>query len=99
VQARNSARFTVLGSAEMLSDKWFDAKVKKVGGKETTTWNRDFAKRVSGWTFQELGVLRVNSVEHHLNEPGAPQEPNPKIYRINNNVVRCVDTCCASFGI
>jgi dolichyl-diphosphooligosaccharide---protein glycosyltransferase subunit DDOST/WBP1 len=88
LQARNSARFTILGSAEMLSDKWFDAKVRKVGGKETNTWNREFAKRVTGWTFHELGVLRVNAIDHHLNEPGAPQDLNPKIYRVKNNVVR-----------
>ena len=87
MQARNSGRFTILGSAEMLSDKWFDAKVKKLGGKDTKTWNREFAKRVSGWTFHEVGVLRVNSIEHHLNEPGAPMDPNPKIYRVKNNVV------------
>ena len=88
VQARNSARFVVVGSAEMLSDKWFDAKVKKAGGaKAVGTYNREFAKKVSGWTFQETGVLRVNWVEHHLNEQGAANASNPKIYRIKNDVV------------
>ncbi|KAI1738207.1 Dolichyl-diphosphooligosaccharide--protein glycosyltransferase subunit WBP1 [Xylaria scruposa] len=87
LQARNSARFTVVGSADMLSDKWFDAKVKKVGEKDSvTTLNRDFAKAVSGWTFQEIGVLRVNWVEHHLNEQGSSNASNPKIYRIKNDV-------------
>ncbi|KAK6216363.1 hypothetical protein LQW54_003566 [Pestalotiopsis sp. IQ-011] len=87
-QARNSARVTVVGSADMLSDKWFDAKVKKNSGKASVaTLNRDFAKRVSGWTFAETGVLRVNWVEHHLNEdvPGGNQS-NPGIYRIKNDV-------------
>ena len=33
MQARNSARFTVLGSLDMLQDKWFDALVKTPSGK------------------------------------------------------------------
>ncbi|KAH6657048.1 Dolichyl-diphosphooligosaccharide--protein glycosyltransferase subunit WBP1 [Truncatella angustata] len=86
-QARNSARVTVIGSAEMLSDKWFDAKVKKNGSKTSVaTLNRDFAKRVSGWTFGEIGVLRVNWIEHHLNEEGQSNASNPTIYRIKNDV-------------
>lgn len=88
VQARNSARLSVVGSAEMLTDQWFKAKVKKAdGGKAVSTWNREFAKRVTGWTFKEIGVLRVNSIEHHLNEEGASDESNPKIYRVKNDVV------------
>ncbi|KAI0172640.1 Dolichyl-diphosphooligosaccharide-protein glycosyltransferase 48kDa subunit [Hypoxylon sp. FL1284] len=87
MQARNSARFTVIGSADLLSDKWFDAKVKKLGEKkEVGTLNQEFAKRVSGWTFKETGVLRVNWIEHHLNEPGQSNASNPKIYRIKNDV-------------
>ncbi|KAK3935612.1 oligosaccharyl transferase glycoprotein complex beta subunit [Diplogelasinospora grovesii] len=90
MQARNSARLTVVGSAEMLQDKWFDgeaAKVQKVGCQAAKTFNREFAKRVSGWTFQEIGVLRVNWIEHHLNEVGVlTNESNPKIYRIKNDV-------------
>ncbi|ROT40947.1 dolichyl-di-phosphooligosaccharide-protein glycotransferase [Sodiomyces alkalinus F11] len=85
-QARNSARLSLIGSAEMLSNKWFDAKVKKLGGDKVGTWNRAFAKKISGWTFQEIGVLRVNTIEHHLAEPGVESEPNPKIYRVGNNV-------------
>ncbi len=88
LQARNSARFTVVGSADMLSDKWFDADVKKIGEKSSIkTQNREFAKAVSGWTFNEIGVLRVNWVEHHLNEEGLSNASNPKIYRIKNDVV------------
>ncbi|KAH7316830.1 dolichyl-diphosphooligosaccharide-protein glycosyltransferase 48kD subunit [Stachybotrys elegans] len=83
MQARNSARVTVLGSAEMLQDKAFDAKVAKVGEKKTKTENREFARRLSGWTFQELGVLRVNEVEHRLH---GDNETNPSIYRIKNKV-------------
>ncbi len=88
VQTRNSARFVVVGSAEMLSDKWFDAKVRKPADKkDVATYNREFAKRISGWTFQETGVLRANWVEHHLNEEGAANASNPSIYRIKNDVV------------
>ena len=88
-QARNSARFTLVGSAEMLQDKCFDAEVTKAGGKKAAkTFNREFAKRVSGWTFNEIGVLRVNWIEHHLDEAGATNASNPTIYRIKNDVVR-----------
>ncbi|KAH7037611.1 dolichyl-diphosphooligosaccharide-protein glycosyltransferase 48kD subunit [Microdochium trichocladiopsis] len=86
-QARNSARFAVIGSAESLTDKWFDAKVKKAGEKSSVkTLNQEFAKLVSGWAFNEIGVLRVNSIEHHLDEAGASNASNPKIYRIKNDV-------------
>lgn len=84
VQARNSARVTVLGSADLLQDKWFDAKVARVGDKKVKTENREFARRLSGWTFQEVGVLRVNDVEHRLH---GDNETNPSIYRIKTKVV------------
>lgn len=88
-QSRTSARFTLVGSAELFADKWFDAEVQKPGAaKAVKTFNREFAKRVAGWTFQEIGVLRVNWIEHHLNEVGGSNETNPKIYRIKNDVVR-----------
>ncbi|KAG5983743.1 hypothetical protein E4U55_007271 [Claviceps digitariae] len=82
-QARNSARLAVVGSAEMLQDKWLDASVSRPGGKKTKTANREFAKRISGWTFQELGVLRVNEIDHRLK---GDEQPNPEIYRIKNEV-------------
>ena len=99
LQARNSARFTVVGSAEMLQDEWFDISVKHgSSGKETTTGNREFAKQLTGWAFKELGVLKVQRLQHHLNEgvsKGAFNETaypisqlNPTIYRIKNDVVR-----------
>jgi oligosaccharyltransferase complex subunit beta len=86
VQARNSARLTILGSAESLEDKWFSADVKGVDGKQTKTANRDFAQQLSAWAFKETGVLKVGKVEHHLNE-GNVEELNPTIYRIKNDVV------------
>ena len=94
MQARNSARFTVLGSLEMLADKWFDASVKTIGGKSSKTVNRDFARQVTEWTFKEVGVLRVNSMQHYeVQSDKAPGNTtqvgflNPTIYRIKNDVV------------
>lgn len=97
MQARNSARFTVFGSAEALEDKWFDAKVKGSDGKQTGTENQGFAKQATAWTFMESGVLKVGKVEHHLtlNDQKASGNNsavqlgflNPKIYRIKNDVV------------
>lgn len=98
LQARNSARFTVLGSAEMLQNEWFDAAVKcSSSGKETTTGNREFAKQLTSWTFKEVGVLKVLQLQHYLNEGvnkgvfNQTSEPisqlNPTIYRIKNDVV------------
>lgn len=83
-QARNSARLAVVGSAEMLQDKWMDAKVSRPESKSVKPENREFAKRISGWTFQEIGVLRVNKIEHQLKGDNGT---NPKIYRIKNDVV------------
>ena len=84
-QARNSARVAVLGSAEMLTDAWFDGQVQRAGSKgKVATQNREFAKRVSGWAFQEIGVLRVNSIEHRLK---GDNEANPSIYRVKHEVV------------
>ena len=97
LQARNSARFTVLGSVEALEDTWFDAKVKGLGGKQRTTANRQFAKQITAWTFMETGVLKVGRVEHHLSSIDQKMAGNdsvvqlgylnPKIYRVKNDVV------------
>jgi oligosaccharyltransferase complex subunit beta len=99
-QARNSARFTVLGSAEALEDKWFDAKLEVQlpgkGQKSVTPENKLFAQQVAAWTFKEAGVLKVGQIRHYLNEgdqkgsknaSGVPSvEFNPEIYRIKNDV-------------
>ncbi|KAF1985424.1 oligosaccharyl transferase subunit beta [Aulographum hederae CBS 113979] len=100
-QARNSARFVVLGSIEMLKNKWFDGKVKTLGGKDQKTANKEFAKQLSGWAFKELGVLKVGRLEHYLNEEDKPpgvngtavghSELNPKIYRIKNKVTYTIE--------
>ena len=96
MQARNSARFVVLGSLDMLQDKWFSASVKGKDGKSTKTVNRDFAKQLTEWTFKEVGVLKVGNIQHHLVEDASKPADNttqlgflnPQIYRIKNDVVR-----------
>lgn len=89
-QARNNARVTLLGSAEMLQDKWFGAKVTKAGSKAVAADNRAFAKTLSAWAFKEIGILRVNGVEHHLKDDA---EINPGLYRIKNDVVSAINLC------
>ena len=94
MQARNSARFTVIGAAEMLEDTWFDGKVKLSGGKDTRAVNQAFAKEVTGWTFNEIGVLQVGTIEHFLSEGGVKSNiTNPKIYRVKNDVVSIPAAC------
>ena len=97
MQARNSARFVVFGSAEALENHWFDAKVKDVVGNQRGTANRRFAEQVSAWTFKEAGVLEIGRVEHHLStierDAGVNSSLsqsgylNPAIYCIKNDVV------------
>ena len=103
LQARNSARFTVIGAAELLENTWFDAKVKRSTGlagagkdaKQVKTSNQAFAKEVTGWTFNEIGVLKVGKIEHHLNEGGVKSNiTNPKIYRVKNDVVSSITQIC-----
>ncbi|RKF78873.1 Dolichyl-diphosphooligosaccharide--protein glycosyltransferase subunit wbp1 [Golovinomyces cichoracearum] len=100
LQARNSARLTVIGSAEMLEDTWFDATVKRsiglggIGsnGKELRTSNQAFAKEVTGWTFKEIGTLKVGQIKHNLQEVGAQTElENPRKYRVKNDVTYSIE--------
>ncbi len=98
VQALNSARLTVIGSAELLQNDWFAEKAK-LNGKDVKTANRDFAQKVTAWTFKETGVLKVGKLIHHLEEGASKKlntslaipENNPTIYRIKQNVVRNPD--------
>lgn len=95
-QGRNSARFTVLGSSAALEDTWFSASVQRPSGQAEKTANRAFATKLSAWTFQELGVLKVGTVEHRLNEPLGKSAGNntemalagayQDMYRVKNEV-------------
>ncbi|KAL1998683.1 hypothetical protein VTN02DRAFT_5754 [Thermoascus thermophilus] len=89
MQARNSARFTVLGSVGSLEDEWFDATVQGPDDREqTTTVNRKFAEQLTAWAFKETGVLKVGKIEHYLSDKDGAivGDLNPRIYRIKNNV-------------
>ncbi|KAB8976003.1 hypothetical protein FH972_026881 [Carpinus fangiana] len=100
-QSRNSARFSVLGSAEMLEDAWFGATVKLGDAGKTKTANQEFAKALTGWTFKELGVLKVGHLQHFLRKGSdslsangtevADSELNPKIYRIKNEATYTIE--------
>ena len=97
LQARNSARFTVLGSVEALQNKWFEANVQKPAGSKTKTANRDFASRLTQWTFKEIGVLKVGAINHQLSSVREEREnksliasDNPTMYRVKNDVVRAL---------
>lgn len=105
-QARNSARCTVIGSSEMLEDAWFDRKVTRpnqsLGAEgsvsDASTINRDFAKEVTGWTFKEIGVLKVGTIEHHLREESSNNGTNPKIYRVKNEATYKIELSEYSWG-
>ncbi|MCJ1307937.1 oligosaccharyl transferase glycoprotein complex, beta subunit [Agyrium rufum] len=96
LQARNSARLTVIGSSEALEDTWFNAKVQTVKGETKKTSNRKFSQQLTSWTFKETGVLKVGKVEHHLSSLPTKENGNtsitqvgflnPTIYRIKNDV-------------
>jgi oligosaccharyltransferase complex subunit beta len=94
MQANNDARLTVVGSAEMLQNQWLAEKAK-LGDKAITTANREFAQKLSAWTFKESGVLKVGKFLHYqddgvskkLNTSVAIPENNPTIYRIKTDVV------------
>ncbi|KAH7081360.1 Dolichyl-diphosphooligosaccharide--protein glycosyltransferase subunit WBP1 [Paraphoma chrysanthemicola] len=93
IQANNAARLTVVGSAEMLQNKWF-AESAKLGGKSIKTANREFAHQISAWTFKETGVLKVGKIIHYqdegkskkMNTSVAVPENNPTIYRVKSDV-------------
>lgn len=94
MQAHNSARLTVLGAAEMLQNGWFAEKAT-LNGKAIKTANRDFAQKLTAWTFKETGVLKIGKLFHYLDEGVSKKlntslaipENNPKIYRVKQDVV------------
>eukprot|EP00922_Rhytidocystis_sp_ex-Travisia-forbesii_P041521 GHVS01062017.1.p1 GENE.GHVS01062017.1~~GHVS01062017.1.p1 ORF type:complete len:519 (-),score=40.22 GHVS01062017.1:131-1687(-) len=77
MQARNSARVSVSGSASLFSDKFFSL----------SRGNRAFAEELVDWTFQRRGVLRWSNVKHHkLNEVVSPY-----MYRVKDMIVFSID--------
>ena len=97
MQARNSARVVVVGSAEMIEDAWFDTTVKCADNSIKRTGNRDLMTKVFSWAFKELGVLKSGGITHCLNEESTSNDLiktsyqvsklSPQIYRIKNDIV------------
>jgi len=84
LQARNNARVIFSGSLEFFSDEFFNAQVVPgSGGKAVAAGNAEFAEALSLWCFKERGVLRVDSINHHLVGETSP----PDFYTIRENVV------------
>ncbi|KAI0628746.1 Dolichyl-diphosphooligosaccharide-protein glycosyltransferase subunit [Trametes polyzona] len=77
-QTLKNARATWVGGVELFSDEFINKEVAK--GKPSG--NRQFARDVAAWTFQESQVLRIDSVEHHRVNETLPRET----YTINDRV-------------
>lgn len=99
-QARNNARITFVGSAEAFNDEFqgLDGLRKGPHGHKSVISNRGFANDVTAWTFQENGVIKVQSVRHYATKDAAEVSTetgmtaendlvNPSIYRIKSDVV------------
>ncbi|KAF8468925.1 Dolichyl-diphosphooligosaccharide--protein glycosyltransferase subunit WBP1 [Kalaharituber pfeilii] len=96
-QARNNARITFVGSADAFNDDFhgLDGLKKGQTGNKEVVSNRGFARDVTAWTFQEVGVLRVDSVRHYATpdlqkssqtDVATEITSNPEIYRIKSDV-------------
>jgi len=68
LQARNNARVIFSGSLDMFSDAMFSSLVEKAGSGAhgVASGNADLAKAITAWCFQMTGVIRIDSVNHHL---------------------------------
>uniref|UniRef100_A0A0A9ZDN9 Dolichyl-diphosphooligosaccharide--protein glycosyltransferase 48 kDa subunit n=1 Tax=Lygus hesperus TaxID=30085 RepID=A0A0A9ZDN9_LYGHE len=85
LQARNNARVVFSGSLYFFSDEAFTSPVQKQSGgkKYPVSGNQQVAVALSKWVLKENGVLRVNSVAHHLVGATSP----PPSYTIMDEVV------------
>lgn len=84
MQARNNARVVFFGSQDMLSDAFYNAKVKSAVSTEaeSASGNQAFVSNVMSWVFKENGNLRFSGVSH--NQVGfAPVDTG---YRITDDV-------------
>jgi len=77
LQARNNARVVFSGSLEFFSDEFFNSLTNGV-----TTGNAALAEALSLWCFKERGLLRVESIDHHLVGESSP----PEFYTIRQMV-------------
>lgn len=70
IQARNNARVVVTGSLDMFADEFINAVVGTA-----KSGNLNFVTSLSQWVLKEVGVLRVESVQHHkIGETKPPTE-------------------------
>ncbi|KAJ2750102.1 oligosaccharyl transferase glycoprotein complex, beta subunit, partial [Coemansia nantahalensis] len=77
-QTRSNARVAFSGSADLFSDALM---------KKKRSSNRQFARDIAQWTFQEKAVLRETAHRHHLAATGA----QPEHYRVSNDIVYEID--------
>uniref|UniRef100_A0A183CF94 Dolichyl-diphosphooligosaccharide--protein glycosyltransferase 48 kDa subunit n=1 Tax=Globodera pallida TaxID=36090 RepID=A0A183CF94_GLOPA len=84
LQARNNARVVLSGSLDFFSNKFFDATLNSVGhaANATKSGNQELAASILEWVLKESGVLRLNSVKHHI----VGQKFPPAEYTIMENV-------------
>jgi len=82
LQARNNARVIFSGSLEFFSDEFFTSKISMAGGSQVAAGNAELAESLSLWCFGERGVLRVDSISHHLVGESSP----PDFYTIREMV-------------
>lgn len=89
LQARNNARVLFSGSLFFFSDEAFTSEVQKVQGGEhyQQSGNQKVAEALSKWVFGESGVIRVVSVEHHIENGISP----PQAYTITDPVVYTIE--------
>jgi len=68
LQARNNGRVIFSGSMDLFSDEKFSSLVEKAGSGAhgVPSGNEDIDKALSAWCFQMAGVVRIDSVQHHL---------------------------------
>jgi len=86
LQARNNARL-IFVSMDLFSDEIFSSLVEKAGSgaQGVPSGNADLARALSAWCFQfqMAGVVRIDSVEHHLasssNQPSTMKQETPSI--------------------
>jgi len=86
MQTSNNARVSVVGSLDFFSDDYFNRQFTPTKNHLTTesviSGNREFCKDLTLWTFQDIGVLRVNSVRHYNADTGE----SPDMYTVKDRI-------------
>lgn len=76
MQALNNARITVVGSAQLASNKYF---------KESSLGNENIMENLVKWTFQEKNVIKAVELTHYLATD--PSAKNPDTYKVKTDAV------------